>query len=63
MEITERVASIETDMDNLKRWQVAQNSAIQRVDVKVDRLQYWVMGTTATVALNLFLLILSLILK
>lgn len=63
MEIAERVASVETDMDNLKRWQAAQNGTIQRVDAKVDRLQYWIMGTTAAAALNLLLLILSLVLK
>jgi len=47
-----RIAALEADRDNFKRWQEDQNGSIIRVDQKVDRLQFWIMGVAAGAALN-----------
>lgn len=49
--MAERVAALEADMDNVKGWQKTQNGTLQRIDSKIDKLVYWLMGTMATVVI------------
>lgn len=47
------VAVLKADLINLQGWQKSQNGTIHRVDSKVDKLQYWIMGTMATSLITL----------
>jgi hypothetical protein len=62
-ELAERVAGVEARVENLETWQKSQNGAILRVDQKVDRLQFWIMGTAVSAVLNLLLLIATIVLE
>lgn len=62
-ELAERLAGVEARVENLETWQKSQNGAILRVDQKVDRLQFWIMGTAVSAALNLLLLIATIVLE
>lgn len=45
------VAAMKRDIDNLKGWQKTQNGTLQRIDAKIDKLVYWIMGEMAAVIL------------
>ena len=47
----ESIAAMKRDIDNLKGWQKTQNGTLQRIDEKIDRLVYWIMGEMAAVIL------------
>lgn len=49
-----RIAALERDVDNLKSWQKSQNGSIRRVEDKVEKLQYWIMGQMAALLLLAF---------
>ena len=49
--MAERVATWEADVENIKGWQKTQNGTLQRIDGKIDKLVYWLMGTMATVVI------------
>lgn len=49
--MAERVATLEADVENIKGWQKTQNGTLQRIDGKIDKLVYWLMGTMATVVI------------
>ena len=51
VELEREVAAIKTDLDNLKGWQKTQNGTLQRIDGKIDKLVYWIMGEMAAVIL------------
>ena len=56
--IGEKISAIEQDVENLKGWQKSQNSAIYRVEAKVEKLLYWIMGQMAAIiilAISIFL--------
>lgn len=55
-----RLSSLESDVENLERWQSKQNGAIHEVNKKVDKLQYWIMGTAVGVAAQLLYLLVGL---
>ncbi|MFZ5753866.1 MAG: hypothetical protein ACOY3J_06460 [Bacillota bacterium] len=46
-------------IEDLMDYKKAQNGAIHRLEDKVDRLQYWVMGGVAAMALQFLLLLLK----
>lgn len=48
-----RISTLEADVKNLTGWQTKQNGCIVRVEQKVDKLQYWIMGAVGVAALNL----------
>ena len=50
-DMAERVATLEADVENIKGWQKTQNGTLQRIDGKIDKLVYWLMGTMATVVI------------
>jgi len=50
-DICERVAGLERDVDNLKGWQKTQNGTLQRIDAKIDKVVWWLMGEMAAVIL------------
>lgn len=61
-ELAERVAKLEASTDNLVGWQKSQNGSIHRVEDKtdklndkIDKLQYWIMGQLAATVLALAL--------
>ena len=39
------IAALNTEMENMKGWQKAQNGSIVRVEEKVDKLIFWQMTT------------------
>ena len=45
------VAAMKQDIANLKGWQKTQNGTLQRIDGKIDKLVYWIMGEMAAVIL------------
>ena len=45
------VARHDESIANLKGWQKAQNGTLIRIDQKVDRLLYWLMGEMAALIL------------
>lgn len=51
IELREDVAAMKQDIANLKGWQKTQNGTLQRIDEKIDRLVYWIMGEMAAVIL------------
>lgn len=51
IELKEDVAAMKRDIDNLKGWQKTQNGTLQRIDGKIDKLVYWIMGEMAAVIL------------
>jgi len=51
IELKEEVAAMKQDIANLKGWQKTQNGTLQRIDEKIDRLVYWIMGEMAAVIL------------
>ena len=46
-----KVAGLERDVDNLKGWQDTQNGTLIRMEAKIDRLVYWLMGEMAALIL------------
>ncbi|HHY44819.1 MAG TPA: hypothetical protein GX512_03810 [Firmicutes bacterium] len=52
------VAAMKRDIANLQGWQKTQNGTLQRIDAKIDKLVYWIMGEMAAViilAVSIFL--------
>ena len=49
--MAERVAALERDAKHLNEQDQAHNSTLVRVEAKIDRLLYWLMGTMATVVI------------
>jgi hypothetical protein len=45
------VARHDEQIENLRGWQKTQNGALIRIDQKVDRLLYWLMGEMAALIL------------
>jgi len=50
------VAGLKADVCNLKGWQKTQNGSLQRMEAKVEKLQYWIMGVMATCIFTLITL-------
>jgi GH25 family lysozyme M1 (1,4-beta-N-acetylmuramidase) len=59
-EMGERIATLEAEVANLSGWQKTQNGSIQRVEGKIDRLIFWMLGQTVAFLLSAFLLIVRL---
>ncbi len=55
----ENIADLQARVKNLEGWQATQNGNINKVDKKVDRLQFWIMGLAASMALQILLLSLA----
>ena len=49
--IEEVVARHDVRIENLEGWQKSQNGALLRIDQKVDKLLYWLMGEMAALIL------------
>ena len=50
------VAGLKADVCNLKGWQKTQNGTIHRVEAKVEKLLYWIMGVMVTCIFTLITL-------
>ena len=50
------VAGLKADVCNLKGWQKTQNGTIRRVEAKVEKLLYWIMGVMVTCIFTLITL-------
>ncbi len=44
----EDIGELKKAVDSLEGWQRSQNGTIYRVEAKVEKLQYWIMGVMAT---------------
>jgi len=55
-----KIGRMEEAIDNLEGWQKKQNGSLQRLEAKVERLQYWIMGVMATSIFTLVGLIIQL---
>jgi hypothetical protein len=44
----EDIGKLKESVDNLEGWQKSQNGTIHRVEIKVEKLQYWIMGVLVT---------------
>lgn len=62
MELTERVGQLEicnarTDerLSDLERYQAKQNGSLQRLEAKVDKIFYWLIGILGGLVVSLFL--------
>lgn len=51
--IDSRLGKVEQKVEDLSGWQKSQNGAIYDVNIKVDRLQFWIMGLLASSVLSL----------
>jgi len=51
IELGKDVAGMKRDIANLQGWQKTQNGTLQRIDAKIDKLVYWLMGEMAAVIL------------
>lgn len=49
VEVVERIAGMEADIENLKEWQSRQNGTLQRLDAKVENLYRIAIGTLVAV--------------
>ena len=49
--MAERVAALERDVEHLNERDKAHNGTLVRVEGKIDKLLYWLMGTMATVVI------------
>lgn len=47
------VVKAQANIDNLVGWQKSQNGAIHEVNQKVDKLQFWIMGSAVAAVVNL----------
>lgn len=43
-----KIGRMEEAIENLEGWQKKQNGSLQRMEAKVEKLQYWIMGVMAT---------------
>ena len=50
------IAGLKADVCNLKGWQKTQNGTIHRVEAKVEKLLYWIMGVMVTCIFTLITL-------
>lgn len=53
------VVQCETRLTNMEGWQKSQNGTIHRVESKVDKLIWMIMGALGMTALNLFLFLMK----
>ena len=51
IDLGKEVAAVKRDIANLQGWQKTQNGTLQRIDAKIDKLVYWIMGEMAAVIL------------
>jgi len=51
-----KIGRMEEAIDNLEGWQKKQNGSLQRLEAKVERLQYWIMGVMVTCIFTLITL-------
>ena len=51
-----KIGRLEEAIDNLEGWQKKQNGSLQRLEAKVERLQYWIMGVMVTCIFTLITL-------
>lgn len=63
MEQIERVAVLETKIENLESWQSTQNGCLRRLESKVDSLYKLVIGLMGGMITSLVLLLINLVLK
>jgi len=56
-ELAERVAALEADTENFRDWQLKQNSSLQRLEAKIDKIYIWLIGLMGGVITSLLLLI------
>jgi len=59
IEIAERLAAAEHDLQALKDWQQKQNGSLQRLEAKMDGLQKWLIGLLGGVITSLILLLVN----
>ncbi len=59
MDIESEISYLKAEVANLKSWQTNQNGTLIRLDDKVSRLQYWLMGIVAGLAVQLLVLLLK----
>lgn len=59
IEIAERLAATEHDVQALKDWQQKQNGSLQRLEEKMDSIQKWLIGLLGGVITSLILLIVN----
>jgi len=57
IELVERVAAVETKVENLETWQGKQNGTLQRLESKVDKLLMFIVGLLGGVTVNLIITI------
>lgn len=57
VELVERVATVETCVENLEAWQGKQNGSLQRLEAKVDKLLMFIVGLLGGVIVNLIITI------
>ena len=51
-----KIGRMEEAIENLEGWQKKQNGSLQRLEAKVERLQYWIMGVMVTCIFTLITL-------
>jgi len=51
------VAKNASRIEALEAWQKRQNGTLDRLDAKIDRLQYWLMGLAAGLVIQLMVLL------
>ena len=61
--IGERVAVIEERQSDYDRWNTRQNGRLDRVDKKLDSIQYWLIGVLGSMIASLGLLIADMVIK
>jgi hypothetical protein len=52
-----KIGRMEEAIENLEGWQKTQNGSLQRMEAKVEKLQYWIMGVMTTCIFTLVTLL------
>jgi len=52
-----KIGRMEEAIENLEGWQKTQNGSLQRMETKVEKLQYWIMGVMTTCIFTLVTLL------
>ncbi len=63
MEIAERIARTETEIQELRNWQGKQNGSLQTMEQKLDRIYMWLIGLMGGVVASLILLVVNMGIK
>lgn len=58
-DVDRRITRVEQDVTNLRGWQKTQNGSLLRIDTKVDKLTWWIMGVLATTIASIFITIVT----